>query len=92
MLAAIDVARPLAKVPSGSICMGPGGRRLELPSQSDPQEWRDRAAKMRELARTMTDTAAGILMTDLAAEYDRLAEKAALKANGKKPPPNGKSR
>ena len=31
-------------------------------------------------------------MTDLAAEYDRLAERAAIKTNGKKPRSNGKPR
>jgi hypothetical protein len=35
---------------------------------------------------------AAILMTDLAAEYDRLAERAAIRANGKKPRSNGKPR
>jgi hypothetical protein len=86
MLAAIDVARPLAKVPSGSSSMGPGGRRLELPSPSDPQDWRDRAAEMRELARMMTDPNAAVLLTDLATDYDKRAKQAALKASGKKPP------
>jgi hypothetical protein len=31
-------------------------------------------------------------LTDLAAHYDTLAEQAAVKTNGKKPPSNGKSR
>jgi hypothetical protein len=60
--------------------------------RNDPQHWRERAAKMRELARMMTDPNTAVLFTDLAAEYDRLAEKAVLKANGKKPPSNGNSR
>jgi hypothetical protein len=58
----------------------------------DPTHWRERAAKMRELARAMTDTEAGILMTDLAADYDKLAERAAIRANGTKPRSNGKPR
>jgi hypothetical protein len=58
----------------------------------DPQHWRDRATKMRSVAVTMADTQAGILLADLAAEYDRLAERAAIKANGKKPRSNGKPR
>jgi hypothetical protein len=58
----------------------------------DPQHWRDRATKMRSVAVTMANTQAGILLADLAAEYDRLAERAAIKANGKKPRSNGKPR
>jgi hypothetical protein len=33
-----------------------------------------------------------ILMNDLAADYDKLADRAAIKANGKKPPSNGQPR
>jgi hypothetical protein len=40
----------------------------------------------------MAGSDAAILMNDLAAEYDRLAERAAIKARGKKPRPNGKPR
>ena len=40
---------------------------------------------MRTLASTMPGEAA-ILMNDLADEYDRLAERAVIRANGKKPP------
>jgi hypothetical protein len=62
-------------------------------STNDPKHWHDRAARMRALAKTMMDPNAAVLMTDLAAHYDKLADKAAaLKANGKKPPPNGKPR
>ena len=59
---------------------------------NDPQHWRDRAAKMRELARTMTDTETAILMNDLAADYDRLAERADIRNEAKRPPSNGKQR
>ncbi|MGA9322208.1 MAG: hypothetical protein WBW06_14245 [Xanthobacteraceae bacterium] len=59
---------------------------------NDPQHWRDRAAQMRALALTMTGTQVGVLLTDLAADYDKLAERAAIKANGKKPRSNGKLR
>jgi hypothetical protein len=59
---------------------------------SDPKHWRDRAAKMRALALTMANPNAAILMTDLAAYYDKLADGAPIKANGKKPPSNGKPR
>ena len=39
----------------------------------DAKHWRERAAKMRELARTMTDTGPAVLMNDLAADYDKMA-------------------
>jgi hypothetical protein len=58
-------------------------------SVSKLKHWRDRAAKMRALAVTMIDTHAGILLTDLADDYEKLAEIAAIKANGanQKSPP-----
>ena len=60
---------------------------------NDPQHWRERVAKMRELARTMADPNAAILMIDLAAEYDKLAERADIRIDGGKPPrSNGKQR
>jgi hypothetical protein len=59
---------------------------------NDPNHWRDRAAQMRALALTMKDPETVILMNDLAADYDKLADRAALKTNGKKSPPNGKPR
>ena len=45
----------------------------------DPQQWRDRAAQMRSLALTMKDPEIIILMTDLAADYEKLADRAAAK-------------
>ena len=61
------------------------------PSENnDPQHWRDRAVQMRSLAVTMAGCNAAILPADLAAEYDQMAERAAIKANGKKPRSNGK--
>jgi hypothetical protein len=64
-----------------------------VPSNTkDPQHWRERAAKMRELARTMTDTESAILMNDLAADYDKLAERADIRNDGKWAPSNGKQR
>jgi hypothetical protein len=58
----------------------------------DPEHWRDRAAQMRALAITMSGTQAAILMNDLADQYERLAERAAIRANGKKPRSNGEAR
>ena len=53
---------------------------------NDPNHWRKRAAQMRALALTMKDPETVILMNDLAADYDKLADRAAIKANGRKPP------
>jgi hypothetical protein len=39
---------------------------------NDPEHWRNRAAQMRSLAIKMAGCDAAILMTDLAAEYDRI--------------------
>ena len=58
----------------------------------DPQHWRNRAAQMRSLAASMAGSNAAILMNDLAADYDKIAERAEIRANGKKPRPNGKPR
>jgi hypothetical protein len=40
----------------------------------------------------MPNPNAAILMIDLAVDYEKRAETAAIEANGKKPPPNGKPR
>jgi len=44
------------------------------------------------LAVKMAGSEAAILMNDLAADYDKLAERAAIRANGTKPRSNGKPR
>jgi hypothetical protein len=46
---------------------------------NDPNHWRDRAAQMRALALTMKDSEVVILMNDLAADYDKLADRVAVK-------------
>ena len=58
----------------------------------DPQHWRDRAAQFRSLAIKMAGSQAAILINDLAADYEKIAERAEIKANGKKPRSNGKPR
>jgi hypothetical protein len=45
----------------------------------DPQHWLDRAAQMRALAITMKDPEVMILMTDLAADYEELADRGAVR-------------
>ena len=59
---------------------------------NDPQHWRDRAAQMRALALKMGETEAAILMRNLAADYEKLAERAEIRTKGKKPRSNGKLR
>ena len=56
---------------------------------NDPHHWRERAARMRALAAKMAGSEAAILINDLAADYEKLAKRAEIKANGKKPRPNG---
>jgi hypothetical protein len=59
---------------------------------NDPQHWRDRAAQMRALAVKMAGSEAAILINDLAADYEKLAKRAEIKAKGKKPRSNCKPR
>jgi hypothetical protein len=49
---------------------------------NDPKHWRDRAAEMRVLADTMKDAETIAIMHRLAADYDKLAERAAQRRNG----------
>ena len=57
--------------------------RMSPPSRSK-ESWHDRAARVWALAATMADTQAGILLTDLAADYDKLAEGVAIKTKGQR--------
>jgi hypothetical protein len=59
---------------------------------NDPRHWRERAAQMRALAVQMAGSQAAILMNDLAADYEKLAERAEIRTKGKKPRSNGKLR
>jgi len=59
---------------------------------NDPQHWRDRAAQIRALALTLNDSEVVILMNDLAADYEKIANRAAIKADARKPPANGQPR
>jgi hypothetical protein len=52
----------------------------------DPKHWRDRAAEMRALSDTMTDPQTIAIMRRLADDYDKLAERAAVRSKGDVPP------
>ena len=46
---------------------------------NEPKHWRDRAAEMRALAATMKDSETIAIMHRLADDYDKLADRAALR-------------
>ena len=56
---------------------------------NDYKHWRDRAAEMRALSDTMTDAETVALMLRLADDYDKLADRAAIRSNGGVPPGGG---
>ena len=49
---------------------------------NDPQHWYDRAAEMRALAETMADARTKAMMLRLADDYDKLADRAAVRVQG----------
>ena len=51
---------------------------------NDPEHWRQRAQDMRRLAQDVNDSAAKQTMLRIAADYDRLAERASLRSDGGK--------
>jgi hypothetical protein len=51
-----------------------------MPFRYNPSHWRERAAQMRALAVDTTDTEAAALMLKLAEDYDKLADRAELRA------------
>jgi len=51
-------------------------------SYNDSKHWRDRAIEMRALSHTVKDVGAAATMLRLAADYDKLAERADARING----------
>jgi hypothetical protein len=49
---------------------------------NDPKHWRDRAAEMRILAKGAADLDTEAIMLKLADDYERLADRAAMRASG----------
>ncbi len=56
-------------------------RNMSNTSINDPKHWRDRAAEMRTLAETMQEAETIAIMRRLADDYDKLADRAALRSN-----------
>jgi hypothetical protein len=72
----------------------PVARRRDMPTPSinDTEHWQKRAEEARALAEQMGDEASKQTMLRIAADYERLAEKAALRAQGASPQrPKGSS-
>jgi hypothetical protein len=59
---------------------------MALNHVNDSKHWRDRAAQMRALAETMKDAETVKIMQRLAADYDKLADRADARSNGGVPP------
>jgi hypothetical protein len=59
---------------------------MALNHVNDSKHWRDRAAQMRALAETMKDAETVKIMQRLAADYDKLADRADMRSNGGVPP------
>jgi hypothetical protein len=77
----------------GTQVVSPGfalsGARKDLMTLShvdDVEHWRERAAQVRVLATTMKQIEAQAVMVMLAKDYDKLANRAGLRAKGEVPP------
>jgi hypothetical protein len=51
-----------------------------MPFRYNPQHWRERAAQMRALAVGTADAEAAAIMLTLAEDYDKLADRAEVRA------------
>ena len=85
----LTACNTLQRVPWGSTNVGAMSSTQDT---NNSQHWRERAAQMRLLAIKMAGSQAAILINDLAADHEKLAERAEIKANWKKPRSNGKPR
>lgn len=53
-----------------------------VPVYNDPAHWRDRAEELRRAAEAMAGCETKATMLRLAEDYDKLAERAEIRANG----------
>jgi hypothetical protein len=53
---------------------------------NDPNHWRERAEEARTLAELMNDETSKQMMLRMATDYEKLAERAQLRARGEPPP------
>lgn len=68
------------------------GAEMGISFINDPEHWRNRAEEARTLADQMNEEPSKQMMLRIAAEYDRLAERAELRAQGASPQrPKGSS-
>jgi hypothetical protein len=52
---------------------------------NDPKHWYDRAAEMRVLSESMNDKESKLTMLRLADDYDKLGDRAAIRAESEQP-------
>jgi hypothetical protein len=65
---------------------------MTLQGLNDAKHWRDRAAEMRVLSAGMRDPKAQLLMSDLANDYDTLADRAEGRVSSDMPVPSPRAK
>jgi hypothetical protein len=81
----VVITLSVARYNSGDHPISERGRLLRegwMSHINDPKHWRYRAKEARAMAESMTDPEAKRLMLNVAADYERLAERAEQRAGG----------